>query len=150
MPGLGFGELLLIMLVALVVFGPRRLPEIGRMIGKALAEFRKASDELKNTIEREVRVDDLKQTFPSTIAPPLQAVSRIEPSALSAGETIDATPVEATDLTTAEGHDGHHETVARLEPAAAQGAAAEEAAASHESPVVHEGTASAPTTPQAE
>ena len=50
--GLGVPEILLIMVVALIVFGPRKLPEIGRTLGKALAEFRKATDDLKSTIER--------------------------------------------------------------------------------------------------
>ena len=58
---LGLPELLLIFVVALIVFGPRRLPEIGRTLGKALGEFKKATDDFKNTIEREVRVEELKQ-----------------------------------------------------------------------------------------
>ena len=76
--GLGVPEILLIMVVALIVFGPRKLPEIGRTLGKALAEFRKATDDLKNTIEREVRIDELKQIAP-TLVPPLESVSRSEP-----------------------------------------------------------------------
>ena len=50
---LGVPELILIFAVALIVFGPRRLPEIGRTLGKALGECKRATDELKNTIERE-------------------------------------------------------------------------------------------------
>ena len=76
---LGVPELLLIMVVALIVFGPRKLPEIGRTLGKALAEFRKATDDLKNTIEREVRVEELKKIGPSLMTP-LESVSRTEPS----------------------------------------------------------------------
>ncbi len=77
---LGFPELLLIFIVALIVFGPKRLPEIGKSLGKALGEFKKASDELKNTIEREVRAEELKQltTLPSVT--PLEHVSRTEPA----------------------------------------------------------------------
>ena len=75
---LGVSEILLIMVVALIVFGPRKLPEIGRTLGKALAEFRKATDDLKNTIEREVRIDELKQ-IESSMAIPQEAVSRTEP-----------------------------------------------------------------------
>jgi TatA/E family protein of Tat protein translocase len=75
---LGFPELMLIMFVALIVFGPRRLPEIGRTLGKALGEFKKATDELKSTIEREVRVEELKQIMPSMVTP-VQSVSRFEP-----------------------------------------------------------------------
>lgn len=75
---LGVSEILLIMVVALIVFGPRKLPEIGRTLGKALAEFRKATDDLKNTIEREVRIDELKQ-IESSMVIPQESVSRTEP-----------------------------------------------------------------------
>ena len=75
---LGVPELLLIMVVALIVFGPRKLPEIGRTLGKALGEFRKATDDLKNTIEREVRIEELKQIGPSLVTP-VESVSRSEP-----------------------------------------------------------------------
>lgn len=47
--GIGLPELIIIFIVALLVFGPKKLPELGRMLGKGLAEFRKASDEIKNT-----------------------------------------------------------------------------------------------------
>ena len=77
---LGLPELLVIFAVALIVFGPRRLPEIGRTLGKALGEFKKASDELKNTIEREVRVEELKQ-LTTTQVPLAETVSRSEPAA---------------------------------------------------------------------
>jgi TatA/E family protein of Tat protein translocase len=77
---LGFPELLLIFAVALIVFGPRKLPEIGRSIGKALGEFRRATEDLKSTIEREVKVEELRQIGPSVMAP-LDSVSRAEPLA---------------------------------------------------------------------
>ena len=51
---LGFPEILLILVLALLLFGPRRLPELGRAIGKGLAEFRRASNDLRATIEEEV------------------------------------------------------------------------------------------------
>jgi TatA/E family protein of Tat protein translocase len=51
-------ELLVILLLGLLVFGPRRLPELGRALGRSLAEFRRATQELKDSIEREV---DLKE-----------------------------------------------------------------------------------------
>ena len=76
--GLGVPELVLIFIVALIVFGPKKLPEIGRTLGKALGEFKKATDELKNTVEREVRLEELKSITPSLITP-IEAVSRTEP-----------------------------------------------------------------------
>jgi len=52
---LGFPELVVIFIVALLVFGPRKLPDLGRSLGKGLAEFKRASNELKRTWEEEVR-----------------------------------------------------------------------------------------------
>jgi TatA/E family protein of Tat protein translocase len=75
---IGVPELLIILAVALIVFGPRKLPEIGRTLGKALGEFRKATDDLKNTIEREVRLEELKEIGPS-ITRPFESISRSEP-----------------------------------------------------------------------
>ncbi len=51
---LGFPELVIIFVVALVIFGPRKLPELGRSLGKGLSEFKRASNELKRTWEEEV------------------------------------------------------------------------------------------------
>jgi TatA/E family protein of Tat protein translocase len=51
---IGMPELILIFVVALLVFGPRKLPEIGKSLGKGLAEFKRASEELKKTIEQEI------------------------------------------------------------------------------------------------
>ncbi len=52
---LGFTEILFILVLALLLFGPRRLPELGRTLGRGLAEFRRASTDLRSTIEDEVR-----------------------------------------------------------------------------------------------
>lgn len=54
MGNIGFPELMVILLVALLVFGPKRLPELGRSLGRGLSEFRRASTDLKNSIEREI------------------------------------------------------------------------------------------------
>ncbi|HYS56352.1 MAG TPA: TatA/E family twin arginine-targeting protein translocase [Thermoanaerobaculia bacterium] len=90
---LGIPELLLIFIVALLVFGPKRLPEIGRTLGKAIGEFRKATDELKHTIEREVQVEEMKQLTPH-ITPAAEVVSRDEPAT-----PVVALPPERTDYT---------------------------------------------------
>lgn len=55
---LGFTEIIVIFLIALIVFGPRKLPELGKSLGRALSEFKKASTELKQTWEEEVRMED--------------------------------------------------------------------------------------------
>ncbi len=67
---IGFPELLIILAVALLVFGPKKLPEVGRSIGKALREFRRTSDEIKEKIEEEIQVDefrDIKEEFKKDI-----------------------------------------------------------------------------------
>jgi TatA/E family protein of Tat protein translocase len=91
---LGFPELLLIFVVILIVFGPRRIPEIGRTLGKALGEFRKATDDLKSTIEREVRLEELKQVAPSMSAmvTPYESISRSEPVTPLPAETASLPP----------------------------------------------------------
>lgn len=57
---LGMPELILIFAVALILFGPRQLPHIGRSLGRALGEFRRASNDFKRTIEEEVAADELR------------------------------------------------------------------------------------------
>jgi sec-independent protein translocase protein TatA len=57
MGSLGMQEIIVIFVLALIVFGPRKLPELGKSLGKSLAEFKKASNELKQTWEEEVRLE---------------------------------------------------------------------------------------------
>ena len=64
---LGIPELLFILALALLIFGPRKLPEVGRTLGKGMAEFRKASNELKRTINAEVIRDEIRQNDPRRI-----------------------------------------------------------------------------------
>ncbi len=59
---IGMPELIIIFVIALVIFGPRKLPELGRSLGKSLAEFKKASNELRNTLEEEIRIEEQKET----------------------------------------------------------------------------------------
>src|SRR5256885_17136016 len=60
---LGMPELIVIFVIALIIFGPRKLPELGRSLGKSIAEFKRASNELKNTLEEEIRLEEQKQTL---------------------------------------------------------------------------------------
>ena len=59
---IGVPELLIIMTIALIIFGPRKLPELGRSLGRSLNEFKRASNELKNTLEDEIRIEDQRST----------------------------------------------------------------------------------------
>ena len=56
---IGFPEMVIILVIALVVFGPRKLPELGRSLGRSLNEFKKASNELRSTLEDEIRIEEL-------------------------------------------------------------------------------------------
>ena len=58
----GTPELIIIFVIALIVFGPRKLPELGKSLGKSLAEFKRASNELKNTLDEEIRMEDQRTT----------------------------------------------------------------------------------------
>src|SRR5215471_13219011 len=62
---LGMPEIILILVVALVVFGPRKLPELGKSLGQAMAQFRRASDDFKRSWEQEVEIE---KTRTSTVA----------------------------------------------------------------------------------
>jgi sec-independent protein translocase protein TatA len=72
---LGTPEMILIALVALIIFGPRKLPTIGRTIGKYTAEFKRASREFRDTFEREVELAELEEK--QTIAPVAKNVETV-------------------------------------------------------------------------
>jgi sec-independent protein translocase protein TatA len=58
----GVPELIIIFTIALIIFGPRKLPELGKSLGKSLAEFKRASNELRNTLDEEIRMEDQRTT----------------------------------------------------------------------------------------
>ena len=55
---IGMPELIIIFVIALIIFGPRKLPELGKSLGRSLSEFKRASNDLRNTLEEEIRIDD--------------------------------------------------------------------------------------------
>lgn len=65
---IGLQELALIFVIALLVFGPKNLPQLGRSLGRAMREFRRASDEFRNTIETNLEIN-APDPLPPTLAP---------------------------------------------------------------------------------
>ena len=55
---IGMPELIIILVIALIIFGPRKLPELGRSLGRSIGEFKRASNELRNTLEEEIRIEE--------------------------------------------------------------------------------------------
>lgn len=70
---IGMPELIIIFVIALIIFGPRKLPELGRSLGKSLAEFKRASNELKSTLEEEIRIEEQQQRAADAAKPSVQA-----------------------------------------------------------------------------
>src|SRR3954470_17379344 len=86
---IGMPELIIIFVIALIIFGPRKLPELGRSLGKSLAEFKRASNELKSTLEEEIRIEEQQQRAAeaATVKPAVSA-----PAAPVAHDVTTATP----------------------------------------------------------
>ncbi len=80
--GIGMPELLLILAVALIVIGPKKLPDLARSLGRAMGEFKKATAELKESIQIDSELKEVKQAFDEMNAP----------GAKQAAETRDALP----------------------------------------------------------
>ena len=80
---IGMPELIIIFVIALIIFGPRKLPELGRSLGKSLAEFKRASNELKSTLEEEIRLEEQRTVLD-------------EKKAASAAQSVTAPPANPT------------------------------------------------------
>jgi TatA/E family protein of Tat protein translocase len=111
---IGLQEMLVIGVLALLVFGPSKLPELGRMVGRALREFRRASDEFRSTVETNLHINDpdpppatpdveasvadpatpaplpseAENTIPFDVAPPVTPVENGEPFLAQRGSRL--------------------------------------------------------------
>ena len=114
---LGTTELLVILVVALVLFGPRRLPELGRTLGKSLGEFKRATDDFKRTWEREVELDKLTRevSIDQEVREAREALhSGYTPPPLEPGDEPAATTLEADATAPGADDDGFEQrTIAR-------------------------------------
>jgi TatA/E family protein of Tat protein translocase len=87
---IGMPELIIILVIALIIFGPRKLPELGRSLGKSIGEFKKASNELRSTLEEEIRVEEQRDQREKTPAAPAPEPAPRE------SETVSRTPSTGT------------------------------------------------------
>ena len=101
---LGMPEMIFIFLLALIIFGPKKMPEIGRQIGRALAEFKKASNDFKMQIEDEIRQLEYDEQQKK-----IAAAATIEGNAPSYAESASAALVNSSpEGTVAHGSDLHN------------------------------------------
>ena len=63
---IGMPELIIILVIALIIFGPRKLPELGKSLGRSLNEFKRASTDLQNTLEQEIKLEEQKEAAAKT------------------------------------------------------------------------------------
>ncbi len=81
---IGMPELIVIFVIALIIFGPRKLPELGKSLGRSISEFKRASNELRNTLEEEIRIDDQRQKTAATTPPAPEPTPQPAPEPASA------------------------------------------------------------------
>ncbi len=77
---IGMPELIIIFVIALIIFGPRKLPELGRSLGRSLSEFKRASNELKSTLEEEIRLDEQRVDLDASKAASAAAAAAAPPA----------------------------------------------------------------------
>jgi TatA/E family protein of Tat protein translocase len=94
---LGTTEIIFILVIALIIFGPRKLPQLGRTIGESLAQFRRASEDFKRSWEQEITTEE-KRIQPTPPPPPSTSVPAGQPVTATAVPTDQ--PVTATAVPT--------------------------------------------------
>jgi TatA/E family protein of Tat protein translocase len=101
---IGMPELIIILVIALIIFGPRKLPELGRSLGRSIGEFKRASNELRNTLEEEIRIEDQREQRDAIRNEQDSAVAAATPPSTPAPPVAPAAPAkEPVDRTTGTG-----------------------------------------------
>lgn len=109
---LGIPELLFILVLALLVFGPRKLPEIGRTMGKALGEFRRATSDLKRTLDTELSAEELSSPGPD----PKTVVQSAPERETKKPSTDPAEAEDPTEVGHSSGSESHPDSESRTDP----------------------------------
>ena len=94
---IGLQEMLIIGVIALLVFGPSKLPELGRMFGRAMREFRRASDEFRTTVETNLHIHDPEPLIPPT-SDPIAAASPPSETEVTPAESVSTAPAVTTEI----------------------------------------------------
>ena len=94
---IGMPELIIIFVIALIIFGPRKLPELGRSLGKSLAEFKRASNELKSTLEEEIRLDEQRTALEESKAKAAAQAAAAAPTAAAAPAVEEPVPARTAE-----------------------------------------------------
>ncbi len=101
---IGAQELIIIFVIALIVFGPRKLPQLGKSLGRSIGEFKRASNELRSTLEQEIRVEETRKE----IMEPIENISNEAKEAIKkATELEDDFEGELEDASSAPTHEAH-------------------------------------------
>jgi sec-independent protein translocase protein TatA len=101
MPNIGAPELIIILVIALLILGPGKLPEVGASLGKSIREFRKASTDIQDS----VKVDVDTSPLPATEAPVAPASAAVVPGATVQAAPVDTPAAPAAQPTTAASSD---------------------------------------------
>ncbi|WP_420596614.1 twin-arginine translocase TatA/TatE family subunit [Deinococcus sp.] len=89
MPNLGMPEILLILVAALLVFGPKKLPDLGRSLGNGIREFRKGTQGLKDDLEGSFKDEPAVKAVPET-----QTILAAAPAQVISAASVEAAPVD--------------------------------------------------------
>jgi len=104
--GIGMQEIVLICVIALIVVGPKKLPEIARALGKGYGEFRRTFDEMKRNVETEFNTDEIRRSLldiqhpappPTAPIPPSETLLTAQPAPIPAGDTAPSPYPEMVD-----------------------------------------------------
>ena len=92
---LGFSEMIFLFFLALLIFGPKKLPEIGRQVGRALNEFKRASDEFKSQIQSEINKIDVEEHVQTILPPISEPVGSVATGSLPAETSSTSTELQS-------------------------------------------------------